>query len=181
MNDIPLETIASAMDGNEDAFAEIVEVCQSPVYNLCYRMLFDEMEAEEAAQETFWKAWTKIGSFDINRSFATWILSIAAHYCIDLQRKKKLPTTEIDETMEEIIPENSPLPERLVIQGEDEKQLQKILKMLNETDRAAIILRYWYDFSDKEIAERLSISESAVKSRLFRARKQLAGSWENEK
>jgi len=55
-----------------------------------------------------------------------------------------------------------------------------MLNSLNETDRAAIVLRYWYDFSDREIAESLSMSESAVKSRLFRARKQLAQYWDGQ-
>jgi len=52
-----------------------------------------------------------------------------------------------------------------------------MLTQLSEIDRAAIVLRYWYDFSDREIAENLSLSESAVKSRLFRARKSLAQFW----
>lgn len=91
--------------------------------------------------------------------------------------KKKVPELEIDDTMEEIIPENSPLPEHEVTRQEEELRLKKLLTKLNELDRAAVILRYWYDFSDHEIAENLSLSESAVKSRLFRARKDLALLW----
>jgi len=171
------ETIEQAQNGDAEAFALIVETYQNPVYNLCYRMLYNDGEAEDAAQETFWKAWSNFSKYDSSRSFSTWILSIAAHHCIDQQRKKKVPELEIDDTMEEIIPENSPLPEHEVTRQEEELRLKKLLTKLNELDRAAVILRYWYDFSDHEIAENLSLSESAVKSRLFRARKDLALLW----
>jgi RNA polymerase sigma-70 factor (ECF subfamily) len=175
--DISPEVIEQAKSGDADAFALIVEAYQNPVYNLCYRMLYNEGEAEDADQETFWKAWSNFIKYDSNRSFSTWILSIAAHYCIDQQRKRRVPETEIDESMEEIIPEKSPLPEIEVSRKEDELRLKRLLSNLNEIDRAAVIFRYWYDFSDHEIAENLSISESAVKSRLFRARKELALLW----
>ena len=55
-----------------------------------------------------------------------------------------------------------------------------MLKDLDDTDRAAIIMRYWYDYSEIEIAESLRLTVSAVKSRLHRARKELAGMWQEE-
>ncbi len=177
MINISPDIIEQAQNGDEESFALIVETYQNPVYNLCYRMLYNDREAEDAAQETFWKAWSNFSKYDSNRSFSTWILSIAAHHCIDQQRKKRVPEVEIDETMEEIIPERTPLPEDDVIRQEEELRLKKMLAQLSEIDRAAILLRYWYDFSDREIAENLSLSESAVKSRLFRARKSLAQLW----
>ena len=180
MNNIPIDILKKVKDGDAGAFSLIVDTYQTPVYNLCYRMLYSQTEAEDAAQETFWKAWTNFSKYDFNRSFSTWILSIAAHHCIDLQRKKKVPEIEIDETMEEIIPDRIPRPEQELIRGEEEIQIQRMLQQLNETDRAAVILRYWHDLSDREIAENLSISESAVKSRLFRARKQLAEIWADQ-
>lgn len=178
MIEIPQEKVLAARDGDENAYAEIVDAFQVPVYNLCYRMLFNEGEAEEAAQETFWKAWSNFQAYDPNRSFSTWILSIAAHYCIDQKRKKRVPEVEIDETMEEIIPEKTPLPEQEMVRMEEEARLKHLLTRLNELDRAALILRYFQDMSDREIAESLDLSESAVKSRLFRARKQLAELWQ---
>ena len=143
MINISPDIIEQAQNGDEESFALIVETYQNPVYNLCYRMLYNDREAEDAAQETFWKAWSNFSKYDSNRSFSTWILSIAAHHCID-------------ETMEEIIPERTPLPEDDVIRQEEELRLKKMLAQLSEIDRAAILLRYWYDFSDREIAENLS-------------------------
>lgn len=178
MAEVSREIILAAMQGDEEAFGVIVETFQTPVYNLCFRMLYNEGAAEEAAQETFWKAWSNIKTYDVNRSFGSWLLSIAAHYCIDQTRKKSVPQVEIDETMEEVIPENTPLPEHEVMAREREALIQRLLSQLNETDRAAIIMRYWHEMSDREIADNLGLSESAVKSRLFRARKQFAKLWE---
>jgi RNA polymerase sigma-70 factor (ECF subfamily) len=59
-------------------------------------------------------------------------------------------------------------------------RIQSMLKDLDDTDRAAIIMRYWYDYSEIEIAESLRLTVSAVKSRLHRARKELAGLWQEE-
>lgn len=75
--------ILQAKNGSDEAFTYIVETYQTPVYNLCYRMLGHVEAAEDAAQETFLRAYQHLHRYDIKRSFATWLLSITAHYCID--------------------------------------------------------------------------------------------------
>jgi len=90
------EWLRLAQHRDEDAFVHLVEIYQTPVYNLCYRMLGSAVEAEDASQETFWRAYQAIDRYDPNRSFITWLLSIAAHHCIDLQRKRQLPTIDLD-------------------------------------------------------------------------------------
>ena len=82
MSDLQVEWLQQALDGNETAFANIVETFERPVYNLCYRMLGDPIDAEDAAQETFWRAYQALNRYDPKRPFPTWLLSIAAHYCI---------------------------------------------------------------------------------------------------
>jgi len=166
--------LEEALQGNMDAFSQLVEAYQRPVFNLCYRMLGDAQEAEDAAQETFWRAYQGMKKYDPSRSFATWLLSIAAHYCIDQQRKRKLPMVDIDILPEEDAPDPSPNPERVISKQMENKALHKLLDKLQPQDRAAIILRYWYEMSEEEIASTLQLSASAVKSRLFRARRQLA-------
>ena len=179
MNHHTAEELQLAIQGDETAFANLVDTYQTPVYNLCYRMLGDSREAEDAAQESFWRAFQAIKRYDPNRSFITWLLSIAAHYCIDQQRKRRLPTIELDEITDEIIPHNSPNPEWIVCQSEEEQMLHKLLSQMKPQDRAVLVLRYWYDLSDQEISEALSCSLSAVKSRLHRARLQLAQKWQS--
>lgn len=166
--------LQSATNGDQEAFSNLVMTYQTPVYNLCSRMLGNPADAEDAAQETFWRAYQNLKRYDPQRSFITWLLSIAAHHCIDQQRKKKLPAVDLDTLPEEIIPDHTPSPERSFFSKNASETLGKVLKKLNPDDRAAIILKYWYDYSEVEIADALNISPSAAKSRLFRARRQIA-------
>ncbi len=169
--------INQALEGDESAFAQIVETYQRPVYNLCYRMLGDPIDAEDAAQETFWRAYQALRRYDRTRPFPTWLLSIAAHYCIDQQRKRRVPILSVDLLPEEDAPDPAPNPEKVVGQMEESSQMRKLLSGLGTQDRAAVVLRYWYDFSEEEISRSLNLSVSAVKSRLHRARKELAQNW----
>ena len=173
--------ILQAKNGSDEAFTYIVETYQTPVYNLCYRMLGHAESAEDAAQETFLRAYQHLHRYDIKRPFATWLLSIAAHYCIDRLRKRQLPIFSVDEDEETTfeIPDARALhPEAETVNGEHREQVHAMVGSLDSTDRAAIVMRYWYDFSEKEIAEALNLTISAVKSRLHRARKQLGKQWQ---
>ena len=170
--------IQQALKGNDQAFGCLVEEYQKPVFSLCYRMLGNSRDAEDASQESFIRAYRHLKRYDPNRSFATWLLSIAAHYCIDRTRKRRLPTISTDVIPAEIVADrNAPNPEKEFRQQEKELLIQNIMDDLKPTDRAAIILRYWHDYSEVEIAEALDLTVSAVKSRLYRARRSLAEAW----
>ena len=177
--------VLQAQQGDDDAFTQLVETYQKPVYNLCYRMLGEPEVAEDAAQETFLRAYQNLHRYDSSRPFGTWILSIAAHYCIDRLRKKKFSVFSIDAEDEDGMPFEvadpaSPDPEVESVTKEDRDQLHILLKDLEPTDRAAVIMRYWYDYSEVEIAQSLKLTVSAVKSRLHRSRRALAGMWQKE-
>ncbi len=171
------ECIKLARKGDQDAFAQIVETYQNPVYNLCYRMLGTPQAAEDAAQESFWRAYKNLHRYDLKRPFATWLLSIAAHYCIDQQRRKRLPTMDLNEIIEFSAEDPAPNPESSLMNVEFSDKVQNQLAQLSENDRAVLILRYWHEYSENEICQALSISKSAVKSRLHRARKHMATQW----
>ena len=170
------EWIKLALQGDQDAFAMLVETYQKPVYNLCYRMMGSPQEAEDAAQESFWRAYRNLQHYDLSRSFPTWLLSIAAHYCIDQQRRRRLPLIELDELLESenFMPDPTSGPEKEMIRHEEIDAVQQQLQMMNSKDRAVLVLRYFYEFSEDEICKTLSISKSAVKSRLHRARLHMA-------
>lgn len=169
--------IQQALAGNAQAFVQLIEIYQRSVYNLCYRMLGNAEDAEDAAQETFLRAFHSLRKFDQQRSFVTWLLAIAAHYCIDQIRKRKMTVFSLDDNPNLEFASPDPFPEAAISLREDQQRLQQLLKTLSETDRAAIVLYYWYDFSYEEIAQSLSLTVSAVKSRLHRARRTLAQSW----
>ena len=176
--------VLQAQQGCDEAFTNLVETYQKHVYNLCYRMLGEPESAEDAAQETFLRAFQHIHRYDRKRPFATWLLSIAAHYCIDRLRRRKFSMASIDQDEEdggfELPDADAPNPESEVVYNEQREQMQELLKRLDSVDRAAIVLRYWNDCSEAEIAEALNLTVSAVKSRLHRARRELAGLWQAE-
>src|SRR5512135_615665 len=144
--------ITQAQHGSDEAFTNLVEAYQKHVYNLCYRMLGEAEAAEDASQETFLRAYQHLHRYDQKRPFATWLLSIAAHYCIDRLRRRKFAMYSIDEEDDEgasfEIPDPaSPNPESESVKKEDRDRLQGLLKKMDATDRAAVIMRYWYDMS----------------------------------
>lgn len=177
MNTLEPQWIPQAQKGNSEAFSRLVEVYQTPVYNLCFRMLGDPYEAEDAAQETFMRAFNSMRQYDGQRSFVTWLLSIAAHYCIDQIRKRRMQIFSLDEADYLEPPDTGPGPEQALSLDEDQRKVRGLLEQLSPQDRAAVVMYYWYDFSYDEIASALSLTLSAVKSRLHRARLALAQEW----
>jgi RNA polymerase sigma-70 factor, ECF subfamily len=164
-----------AQRGDERAFAQLVEAYQLPVYNLAYRMLGSGPEAEDAAQETFLRVYSGIRSYDDSRKLSSWILSIASHYCIDRLRRRRGATVSMEE-LDAVrwMPDASPRPEDQLLADERDLVIQRVLGSLPEQYRLAVILRYWQDLSYDEIAEITDSTDSAVKSRLHRARQAIA-------
>ncbi len=182
-----------ARAGDANAFAAIVHAYQKPVYNLCYRTLGDAIEAEDAAQETFLRAYTNLHRYDPDRRFLTWILSIASNHCIDRLRRRRHTWLSLDDDSGD----EPPLSDRLPADGaslpwgglaasetnsphhqaerrETSEHIQLLLNRLAPDYRTPLILLYWYELSYDEIAATLNLSVPAVKSRLHRARHQMA-------
>jgi RNA polymerase sigma-70 factor (ECF subfamily) len=170
--------LARARQGDEAAFSQLVETHQGPVFNLCYRMLGDATMAEDAAQETFLRAYQGMAGYELGRSLANWLLAIASHYCIDQLRRRRFLTFPLDlVAAHRRADDGVSEPEVALDTRERERNVHELLRQLRPLDRAVTIMRYWYDLSYEEIAEALSLSVSAVKSRLHRARRQLARRW----
>ena len=172
-----LEWVNAALEGNQDAFADIVTAYQDSVYNLCYRMLGERTEAEDAAQEAFLRAYLNLTRYDAARSFKTWLLSIASNYCIDRLRRRRLQWMSLDDEPVAdrlALHSDDPEPEPATLSKEQSIAIQALLNELSPDYRAVVVLRYWYDYSYAEIADIMDTTESAVKSRLFRARQALA-------
>jgi RNA polymerase sigma-70 factor, ECF subfamily len=171
--------VLQACEGDDSAFTNLVERYQTSVFNLCYRMLGDPKCAEDAAQECFLRAYCNIRRFDPGRSFEAWLLSISAHYCIDQLRRRKIRFISLDQPSEDndltkqLTDERAIHPEAALVVNEEQSALLRAMDKMTALDRAVIILRYWYDMSCVEIAGTLNISVPAVKSRLFRAKREL--------
>lgn len=180
--DQPADELAlarSAQAGDQVAFATLVRRYSGAVFNQAYRMLDDSHEAEDAVQEVFLRAYRRLDSYDPERRFLTWLLSISSNYCIDRLRRRRGSRLDLDEVAPWLA-SSEPGPESLALRGEDRLAVQRALQRLPETYRGVTVLRYWHDLSYLEIAEAMGLSEATVKTRLHRARKMLAEALEAE-
>jgi RNA polymerase sigma-70 factor, ECF subfamily len=167
--------VEQARAGDRSAFGNLVGAYERPVYNLCYRMLGNPHEAEDAAQETFLRAYANLEKYDPAHKFSTWIFTIANNHCIDRLRKRRAVYVSIeDNPVLENLESDQPLPEPSAVRMEQSREVQALIGMLEPDYRTPLVLRYWEDYSYEEIAETMELTVAAVKSRLFRARQQIA-------
>lgn len=173
--------IQQAQGGDDVAFGRLVEAYQRPVFNLCYRMLGDAAEAEDAAQETFLRAYTRLASYDSQRKFSSWLLAVASHHCIDRMRRRRMVVVSLDDLPPwSWLPDPNPEPEEVTEDKQAAENVHALLDELPSEYRAAVILRYWHELSYQEIAEMQDTTVSAIKSRLFRARQMMAAAQEEK-
>lgn len=175
MDNQELIWLEQARRGDRNAFARLVEAYQGPVYNLAYRMLGNAVEAEDATQETFVRMYTKLHTYQPDRKLASWVLSIASHYCIDRLRRRRGDLLSLDdEPVANVLPGQLPDPEETAVRHEVRDRVQAAVESLAPAYRVPLILRYWHELSYDEIAQVMGLSVQAVKSRLHRARLQMA-------
>ncbi|MDW8396412.1 MAG: sigma-70 family RNA polymerase sigma factor [Anaerolineae bacterium] len=177
------ELIQRVLKGEREAFHPLVEAYQRQVYGLALRMLGNTHEAEDAAQDTFVQAYFKLRTYRPEHRFKTWLLSIAAHLCIDRLRRRRLEPSlfsdhvdseDADADLEVACP--APNPEEVVIHRQRQAALRAMLAELPADERALIVMAYFNEMSHEEIAQALGTTVSAVKSRLFRARQKMSRS-----
>ncbi|PAE34577.1 RNA polymerase sigma factor SigW [Neobacillus sp. YX16] len=172
--------IKQVIKGDQDAFAEIVEIYSNSIFQLGYRMLGNRHEAEDIAQEAFIRAYVNIKSFNQDLKFSTWLFRIATNLCIDRIRKKK-PDYYLDAevsgtdglTMYSQLSSNSPLPENELESLELQETVQKEILKLPEKYRSVIVLKYMEELSLNEISEILDMPLGTVKTRIHRGREAL--------
>ena len=175
MNEQEHGWLERARAGEQAAFGLLVEAYQRPVFALTYRMLGEMTEAEDAAQETFLRAYSRLHQYNPQHKFSTWLFSIANYHCIDRLRKRRVQFVGLDESPAVFSLESqSASPEKEALAAEQAEEMQALVNQLEPEYRTPLVLRYWNECSYQEIADIMDISVAAVKSRLFRARKKLA-------
>lgn len=96
----PVNILIQCQNGDREAFRSVVQTYQRMVFSLALKMLADEDEAKDVVQETFIRVWQKIGGFDVQRSFTTWLYTIASRLCIDrIKRCRRLVPMPDDESV----------------------------------------------------------------------------------
>ncbi|HHW36486.1 MAG TPA: RNA polymerase sigma factor SigW [Bacillales bacterium] len=180
MDTIIKKRIKQVKKGDQNAFAEIVELFKDKVYQLCYRMVGNAHDAEDIAQEAFIRAFVNINSYDTNRKFSAWLYRIATNLSIDRLRKKK-PDYFLDAeiegteglTMYSQIPTGELQPDEMVENLEFQEWIQQGINELPVMYRSVIVLKYIEELSLKEIGDILDLPIGTVKTRIHRGREAL--------
>ena len=169
------QLIARTLQGEREAFGDLVRKYQDRLYNGMVQILRNEAEAEDTVQEAFILALTKLDSFRGKSGFYTWLFRIAYNAAITRIRKRK-PTTSLENPATETqlqLPSDQPAPESGMVQRERAEQLMQALNQLSDEHRHILVLREMEEMDYSAIADILKLPVGTVRSRLHRARLQL--------
>jgi RNA polymerase sigma-70 factor (ECF subfamily) len=164
-----------ARDGNQDAFAALVERHQHRMFGLALHLLRDPDEAADAAQEAFVRCYTSLGSFDHRLSFGAWLYRIAYNHCLDILRKRRHladPRLRRAGAADPVASAPDPAPgvEEQVTTHEAVVDVGEALQRISSDHRDILTLRYTAGLSYRQIAEVLGVPESTVTMRLHHAK-----------
>jgi RNA polymerase sigma-70 factor, ECF subfamily len=172
---VPAEIVERCKQGDETAWAKLVEATQREVYTLCLRVLRDPDDAAEATQDTYLKVWRGLKGFRGDSLFTTWLYRVAINAAISKQRSRKRKREHEAASEDEALMQIPGAESTETAAGAriDVKVLEAAMERLPEHYRSAVVLRDVYGCSIEEIADNLKISQAAAKVRVHRGRKQL--------
>jgi RNA polymerase sigma-70 factor (ECF subfamily) len=177
----PEFSVEALRKGDRAEFARLVDAFSGPVYRLAIKILGDEQDAEDALQETFLKVYNHLGEFEGRSSLSTWIYRIAVNEALMILRQRKGPVASLDEEREGVEGDIEPseivdwrsLPEEELLSDEGRRLLEMAINELPASLKVVFLLRDIEGLSIRETAEALELTETAVKTRLLRARLRL--------
>lgn len=172
--------VARAQRGDERAFEQLVTQYERAVYSVAYRLLGNEQDAQDAAQEVFIRLYRSLPSFRGESKFFVWVYRITNNVCIDMLRKKSVPTVSLSaedsddgSTAELNIPDGRFSPESELEKKQLRQAVNRALSSLPEPYRQVLVMREVTGQSYEEISQTLELDIGTVKSRIFRARRKL--------
>ncbi len=169
--------IQRCLRGDQAAWERIVRLHWRRVFNVAYKFVGKHDEAEDLAQDIFIKIFKSLGTYDRRANFQTWLVSVSRNLCIDHYRsvRKERQTIDRDVDANELTPAAAePGPIAALEQRDRITLLREALASLPDTLRTAVVMRDIQELSYQEIAERLTLPEGTVKSRINRGRNELA-------
>jgi RNA polymerase sigma factor (sigma-70 family) len=180
---LDLILVEQAVNGDQKAYAELLDRYRDAIYFLLLKMVNNKSDAEDLTIEAFGKAFKSIHQYTPNFAFSTWLFKIATNNCIDFIRKRKANVVSIDQPTEDTegVP-SSPAsnllaggldPEESLIKEQNIILIKTLVSKLKPRYRKLIELRYFKEYSYEEIAEELKLPLGTVKAQLFRARELL--------
>jgi RNA polymerase sigma-70 factor (ECF subfamily) len=173
-NDLLL--VDQARQGNEKAFATLLNRYRDSIYFMLLKMVNNTSDAEDLTIEAFGKAFRNLDSYTPNFAFSTWLFKIATNNCIDFIRKKQTSPSIIDHGQEDMdsytvnLQSDTPDPEETLINHQKIIALREIVSQLKPRYKTLIELRYFREYSYEEISAELNLPIGTVKAQLFRAK-----------
>ena len=164
--------IAKVVEGDHDAFATLMRRHEDRVFSVCLRIMGNRSGALDATQETFLTLYRKASQYQATAAVGTWLYRIAINICYDLLRKERRRPSE---AMPSYLDPADPRAGDMYTSAELRPSVEAALGTLTPDFRAVVVLSDLEGMSLPEVAEALEIPVGTVKSRLFRARRQLAG------
>jgi len=171
------EIIERCLNGDQQAWEEIVRLHWRKVFNIAYKFVGRHDLAEDLTQDVFLKLFKSLDTFDRRANFQTWLISVARNLCIDhyrsTRREHDLVSHDID-TSTVPYPSTIESPQMMLERRDRVSLLRAALDKLAPSLRTAVILRDIQELTYQEIADRLGVPEGTVKSRINRGRTELA-------
>jgi RNA polymerase sigma-70 factor, ECF subfamily len=174
--------ISSGLGGDRGAFDILFARYRPLLYRLAYRIIRNHEESEDAVQNCSLLAYCKLEAFKHEGAFRSWLARILVNEAIAILRKRKRrgdvpqPTVEGREEITEVLQDPGPNPEQILARKQSTNALARKVSTLGSPQRSAFLLCGIYEFTAEEASAMLRVAPSTVRSRLFRARKQLAAS-----
>lgn len=166
--------VQKAQKGDPEAFEALVNEHQQYVYNLALRVVKDENEALDLAQETFVRAWTALPNFKGQSQFRTWLYRIVTNLCYNRLPNLRRSLNDLgDDVMEDIPEPHLDTPAQIFEDSETRQHLQDAIQSLDSNYQLLITLRYQNELSYDEIASTLNLPLGTVKTGIFRAKERL--------
>jgi RNA polymerase sigma-70 factor (ECF subfamily) len=178
------EIVAAAQAGSSAAFEELYSIYSHRLYQTIFSITRDPHDAEEALQDTFLRAYRAIKTFEGKSKVYSWLTRIAINSALMVLRKRRgrsevsfeLPSEDAGETIALEVKDSAPNPEELCILHQRQHRTLRAIHRLSPHLRVPIRMQLTRGWSIEEISQALNISKAAVKSRLYRARRQLLSS-----
>ena len=166
------ELVARSRTGDMDSFNQLILRWERPIYALAYRVIGQEEDARDVAQETFLRAFRALPGFKGQAKFSSWIYRIALNLCRDwIRRKRRTPVSPLpdDVDLSELAAEQEPSEsvEDLVARRELTAVVEEAMTLLPEEQRTAVILKEYHGMTFQEIADLQGCPLSTVKTRLY--------------
>ena len=174
-----LRLIYLARNGDERAFAGLMNKYKDSIYYMLLKMVNNPSDADDLTIEAFGKAFKSLHLYTPNFAFSTWLFRIATNNCIDFIRKKRSSPSTIDHHLNDqenpaaSLQSDSLDPEERLIKQQKIKHLQNVVSQLKPQYRKLIELRFFKEYSYDEIANELNLPLGTVKAQIFRAKELL--------